>query len=199
MVIQIDATIGHYIRAADPTQYHPGDGGAVQTGEQSGGGELQRALVKILLTDVPAGSTINSVTLDLYLTNLGATANNRTMRAFRIKRALTYESSWNNYDTGLAWQTAGATGANDIEAESGNKGFTTGDTLNQYHSMTLTASHIQDMLDGGYTNNGFLLKMDTENNDLYIFDGAAASNPPRLTIDYTPPPAGRSFARIIGA
>lgn len=63
----------------------------------------------------------------------------------------------------------------------------TTDSTGQYYSVTMTVADIQAMFDGGYTNNGFILKMDTETDDSYTFDGHAGSNPPRFTITYTAP------------
>lgn len=192
--IQIPLTFATYLRNGSPTQNHPGDGSFFVAGA---GAEINHAICKPSFSGLPVGSVISAVTLDVYLTN--NTATNRTMRVYRVKRAMTYDgASWNNYDTGQAWQTAGGTGANDIEGtETGNKAWTTGDTENQYYSITLDATHIQAMYEGTYTNNGFLFKMDTESNDAVTWDGHAGSNPPRLTITYTAPPDSKGYALFV--
>ena len=194
--IQINADIGVYMRAADPTQVHSGNGNEVHIGETATVSAVERGVIKIPFTGLPAGSTITAATLDLYLLDTTYATSNRLASVYRIKRAMTYDGvSWNNYDTGQAWQTPGASGANDREASaSGTRTFNTTDTINQYYSITLTVADIQAMFDGGYTNNGFLLQMATEVDDRYTFTGHAVSNPPRLTITYTPPPSSGSSA-----
>lgn len=191
--IQINADFGTYMRDGAPTQNHPGDGAYFVAGRAT---ETQRGIIKIPFTGLPAGSIITAVTLDVYLNDKSLASNNRLMRFYRCKRVMTYAgASWNNWDTGQAWQTAGAAGANDREGtDSGSRTMNTTDTINQYYSVTMTVADIQAMFDGGYTNNGFIVKMDTETADAYIFDGHAGSNPPRFTIDYTPPPSSGSSA-----
>ncbi len=183
--IQINASFATYMRNGAPTQDHPGDGATMVVGAAA---EIQRGGCKIPFTGIPTGSIFNSVTMDLYLDTVGGT--NRTLYVYRCKQAQAYDGfSWNEYDNGSAWQTAGAAGANDREStESGSKAFTTGSATGQYHSVTLTVADIEAMYLGSYTNNGFILKMDTESADAYQFQGHAGANPPRFTIDYTPPP-----------
>jgi hypothetical protein len=110
---------------------------------------------------------------------------------FRQKRAwVETQATWNIYSTGNNWSTAGGFHVDDCEqTDIGNRAFTATETLNQFKDFTLTAASIAEMIaGGGFTNNGFLIKADTETNDQYLFAGSGdgtAENRPKLVIDYT--------------
>ena len=181
----------NHMDSTNPTQ---NNNGALYIGESNAGTDVNRGLVKFpeLSTDIPAGSTINSAVLTIKV-NADLSDNARTLSAYRIKQTLVMsQSTWNIYSTGNNWQTAGGAGANDREAT--DVGTTTqpaspsvGDNI----SITLTASAVQEMILGGsFTNNGFLLQVATESNDLIGYYGsgdATTTNRPKLVVDYTLP------------
>lgn len=147
------------------------------------------------------GATINSATLRAYITG-DASSNARTARVYRLKRIIvSNQVTWNSYSSGNAWQTAGGTGANDIDTtEVGTRAFSASETLNAYKDFTLNTTKIQEMVDGTFTNNGFLVKMDTESDDGYtgpVWDDA--TNPHTLVIDYTPGTSIKSVAGVVFA
>ena len=165
-------------------------------GEYSGAVFIGRALIKFDIEgEIPAGSTINSATLRLTVLAGGDHSDNaRTIRCYRSLRAWVHlESTWNIWKTGSNWTTAGAgSGGNDREAADIGTG-TQPAAPNDYAEvdLTLTAAKIQEMLTGGgFTNNGFVIKVDTETDDMIYYcsaNHATAGYRPELIVDYTPP------------
>jgi hypothetical protein len=193
--IQITCTGTRRIRELDPT----GQATTLYVGDQNDTGDTNRGITKASFSGLQNGSIINSVTLDLYLNDVSKASNNRLLRVFRIKQVMTTSVTWNKYDGTNNWQVAGGTGANDIEAvDSGSLTFHTTDTTGQYYSISLTTADISAMFLGSYTNNGFLLKMDTETADQYRFDGEGEAHPPRLTIDYTLLSGQKKYSQPLG-
>lgn len=160
----------------------------VYVGELNVNTNVCRTLIKFNLSALPDNAKISSATFSLY-TTFDYSSNARTARVYRLKRAWTEaNASWTNYDTGLAWQTAGGFGANDCEqTEIGSRAFTATESIGAFKDFSLTAA-IKADLDLG---NGWLIKMDTELNDGYEFasgDNTASANYPKLVIVYTVPP-----------
>ena len=157
-------------------------------GEDNTSSSIRRTLITFDLSSIPADATINSATLSLWQ-EADLSDNNRTLRVYRSKRAwVETQATWNIYSTGNSWQTAGGFGANDTEqTDIGSRAFTSTEA-NGEKQWTLTASAIQEMVAGTFANNGFMVKADTETNDLYRFwssDYTTAAERPKLVIDYT--------------
>lgn len=167
------------------------------TGEDNTGADTFRSCIKFDLSSIPAGSTINSATLTMTHAEAGnwRASNNRAVSIYRLLRSFTEGLTWNRYDGTNNWGTAGcANTTSDREsANIGSSTVTTGEADESEKSWTLTASKIQEMLTGGsFSNNGFLIKTDTEDNDRQQWhsgESATESKRPKLVIDYTPPPA----------
>ena len=159
------------------------------------GSNIYRTLIKFDgLSDgtIPSAATISSATLSLYCSGENS-SNARTLRVFRLKRAwVEAQATWNIYSTGNKWQTAGGFGANDCEqTDIGSRAFSATETTGEYKDFSLTVADIQAIVNGTWTNNGFLIKADTESSDRYSFYSSDnASNKPKLTIVYTTGPAG---------
>jgi hypothetical protein len=168
-----------------------GNAATLYVGEEYGGtpGNVQRTLIKFDLSSIPAAASITSATL--YLTIKQDLSNNsRNMKAYRLKRNWTETgATWNTYDGSNNWQTAGATGANDYDSASmGTLALTGTESVNTEKSISLTTTEVKKMIDGTYTNYGWLLMMDTETDDMYAWypcEDATASYRPRLVIEYT--------------
>ncbi len=146
------------------------------------GVETLRQLIKFSLATVPDSFT--SAVLGLYcLTD--SSSNARTFRVFRQKRAWIETANWNKYNAVDNWQTSGGFGANDCEqTEIGSRDFTAAETVNEFKNFNLTPM-TKVGLDLG---NGWMMKADTENADLYQFassDHITAAYRPTLTVTYT--------------
>lgn len=166
-------------------------------------GEVARTLIKFDLSSIPAGATILNSTLSLYLF-AEMSSNARTLRVFRLKRAWVEGTrgfvddnpatgaTWVRYDTTNNWQTQGGFGADDCEqTDIGSLAFSATEATGAYKTWVLTASAVQEMLTGGsWTNNGFLIKADTEENDQYVFYSFenAAAEKPKMNFMYTTNP-----------
>lgn len=173
-----------YINSAAPTT-NPGDNGSFTIGERNDqASEVKRAMMKFDLAGLlPANATIVSATLRLYA-NLDRADNGRVCSVYGIKRDVNYSQvTYNEYSSGNSWQTAGATGANDITAEIGNRTFASSDGVSVFKNFFIDAATIEDMYDGTMTNGGLMLKMATESNDAYLFD-TGGTNQPQLIIEF---------------
>ena len=174
--------------AAADTNYGTED--HFQVGELKGGAFVDRALVKFNLATIPTDATINTATLRLYDVALDGSDNNRVMSVYRVLRAwVEGEATWNHYAGTSDWGTVGcANTTSDREAGAIGTVNMPATEVEQYYEITLTASKVQEWIDGTLTNNGVLLQMATETDDLHKFSSnAAASNKPQLVIDYTLP------------
>ncbi len=104
-----------YIGEQSPTYAYDGDSPTtLSLGDATGEEWSPLIRTAAINANVPSGSTINSATMRLYFElDLG----DGTVNMHGMKRAWVIdEVSWNNYETGSAWQTAGAIGADDYES-----------------------------------------------------------------------------------
>lgn len=138
-------------------------------GEYNGGAQIGRSLVKFDLSSL-SGKTISSATL--RLTDLGSdfASNTRTMHVYRLLRNwVEAEATWNVYSSGNNWGTAGAgNSTTDYNSTSlGSLSIDATESAGEQYDITLDAATIQSMVDGGVDNYGFLLKMETESDDMH--------------------------------
>lgn len=170
----------------------------VQVGESNVGSNVRRSLIKPDLSSIAAGQIISACTLKLIVF-ADASDNARTMYAYRLKQNwVEAQATWNVYSTGNNWQTAGAIGANDIDATAIGSAavpasMSPGDTL----SIGIDPAVVQDWLDGVLSNYGVLLKVDTESNDLFSYydsENATPSNRPVWDITHASPVTGTPWA-----
>jgi len=171
-----------------------GSDSVLVVGEDNSFAQLFRSCIKFDLSNIPQGSRIDSAVLTLTYAEAGSfrSSNNRTIRVYRALRSFTESLTWNTYDGTNNWGTAGCSNTtSDREAtDIGSTTCNTTDIDESEKSITLTASKIQEMLTGGtFSNNGFLLKMDTESSDRFQWhssESATSSKRPKLVINYTP-------------
>lgn len=162
----------------------------ILVGEPNRGTTYQRGLIAFNSELIPAGATITSATLSLYLES-EKSSNNRTLRAYRMLSYWdVYGASWSNKFGTSAWTTAGGFSPTDCEqTDIGNIALSSSEAKG-WKVITLTASKIQEWVDSIAPNRGLLLKMDTESNDGYVFsssqsDTSVANHRPKFTIGYT--------------
>lgn len=157
----------------------------LQVGENNSSVSVARSLIKFDVSSL-AGITITSAKLRLYNTGVDTTDNARTMYVNRMVRAWTELGvTWNKYDGTNNWTTAGGmTNASDVELSPIGSVSVTNPPTAGWTEITLTASAIQEWIDGGYTNNGFGISMGTETNDMQEFHSRENTNQPQLVITY---------------
>jgi len=186
--VTIPADVATYISAQTATTNFRVSHAFLTVGEWSGGTQQDRGIIKFKLDDIPTGATITSAVLRIYDEGVNYASNTRTMRVYRVLRAMNLDqATWNVYSTGNNWGTAGA-GNTTTDREATDIGSISmpATEVAQYYEITLTASEIEEMITGGgFTNNGFLLKMDTEDNDMHQFSDETDANPPQLVITYS--------------
>lgn len=160
-----------------------------QAGEWNGGAATRRWLIKFDLSSIPKGATITTATFSIKEINSDLADFARTMRAYRVKQTVVFdEVTWNSYSTGNAWSTAGCGDGTDRDTtEIGSHAF--GDApVVEYHEFTFTPSLVQGWVTGRLANNGIILIMDTETDDMHQFDPADGGDPsPKLVVTYSVP------------
>ena len=135
---------------------------------------------------VPDNAFITSATLSLYKF-AGPTA---VIKASRVKRAWNeMQVTWNVFATGAPWQTAGALGANDVEASADGQA-SVGDAP-AWLNINVT-SGVQAFR-SGTPNHGWKLSyvsggVATENRDFYSSENGNSSLRPQLAVTYTMEP-----------
>jgi len=152
-------------------------------------GSVGRSLIKFDLSSIPADAAIVSATLSLW-TSQDLSSNDTTVNVYRLKTAFNEtQSNWNRSATGVNWQAAGASGANDRESASiGLIPILNNEPLNTEKQISLDPAKVQEMLNGTFTNNGFILTASGELDDRFMFkssDSSTASQRPKLVIQYT--------------
>ena len=131
---------------------------------------------------IPTGSTINSASLTLEITN--TTNVNPTVYQL-IESWVEGEVTWNSGSAANAWTTPGA------DSTGSRKEISDGDfpmTVLGSHTMSVVNS-VQNWSDGEL-NEGWLFEGNSNNNcNFKSSDNATAGDRPLLAINYTPPPS----------
>ncbi|WP_437969004.1 DNRLRE domain-containing protein [Sorangium sp. So ce260] len=170
-----DATLR---QAAATTNY-----GAATTCEvdgDDGSGVDKSCLLKWTLSGIPAGSTVQSASITLQVTD----GSSNTYNLYEVKRSWSESQvTWNNATSSTAWATAGAMGATDRGSLVGS---VTGGTGSR--TVTLNAAGValvQAWVDGT-SNNGIVVasSSNTDGIDFASSEHATAAQRPKLTITY---------------
>lgn len=197
--VSLTATATTRIEDVNPTTNYNANA-YIQVGEWNGGSAKDRALVKFDLSSIPSDATITSATLRLYDEAQNYSSNTRTMSVYRVLRAwVANQATWNVYSTGNSWGTAGCSNTTTDRENSaiGSVSAPATEVLG-YTDITLTASAIQGMITGGgFTNNGFLIQMATETDDMHQYSDETVSNQqPLLVVDYDVPLGGFYYMSV---
>ncbi|MBK7317720.1 DNRLRE domain-containing protein [Candidatus Villigracilis affinis] len=185
-----DGVDNYILKSSASTNY--GTSADMGVGEKNNAtNSVARSLVKFDLSSLPSDATILSATLSLW-TSQDLSDNDTTVNVYRLKVPYNEtQSNWNRSATGVTWQTAGASGANDHEGMSiGSMQLLANEPLNIEKQIPLDAAKIQELANGTFTNNGFFLSTSSELNDRFMFkssDTSTASQRPKLVIEYTSP------------
>jgi hypothetical protein len=175
-----------------PTNNYGTDAG-IHIGEDKDSASVRRAVINFV--GLYGGSISPYAIVDsanIYLTVSSDYTNNvRTLRVYRLKTTWAEGSvTWNS-----PWGTAGAYATADCELTdigSASQSASPSGVL----TIPLTASAIQEIVAGTWTNKGFLFKMDTETDDMTIYgssEHATAGNRPKIVVNYHMSDVRRSF------
>lgn len=164
------------------------DLGVIAVGENNGATQVLRGLIHFDLSSIPTNAVVSAATLTLTI-NAEASDNARTINAYRVLRVwVENQATWNVYSTGNNWGTAGCSNTtSDREAASAGSG-TQPNAGSGTVVMTMDNAKIQEMIAGSFTNNGWLLQVETESNDqvnYYSSEDATPGNRPLLSITYS--------------
>lgn len=148
-------------------------------------------LIKFDVSSIPAGSTINSVTLYLYRT----LSTNPSLNFDLHKALLAWTeggATWNLYDGTNAWNTAGALGDGTDRSATVSGTITIGNGFSYYSvSSAGMAADVTAWLSGG--NNGWVIVPPTTTASDYRVCSTSEDvdgQRPALVIDYTAPASG---------
>lgn len=123
----------------------------------------QNAVVQPDLSNIPAGATIVDAKLWIRATDTSGTP--YTISAYALLRNwVEAQVTWNSYATASAWGTAGALNTT-TDRQAVATGSVSAPATNTYTSIDIT-SWVQEVVDGGITNNGVVLERTDAQNDM---------------------------------
>ena len=166
---------------------------ALYVGESNIAAGIGRGLIKFDWSSIsPPDIVISTATISLWIAG-DLSDNARTFKIYRVLRNwVETQATWNNYSSGNSWTTAGC-GSDGNDADLTNYLASCSFYATQYNGdqkdFVFTASGLvilQNMVRGTYPNYGFLIKADTENNDMHALAGSrnGSFSHPLLTFDY---------------
>ena len=188
--VDIPLSADVWMESSDPTTNKSAGTHRIRIGERNDAAEIWRTWIKPDFSSIPAGQTFISATLNI-MPQADVSSNARTLSVARCLRAVVAaQITWNVYSTGNNWGTAG--GSNSSTDYDGATLVGTGTqpaspTLDVMLNYTLTASELQKLYDGTYTNNGLILFVATQTDDAilhYSTENATPSKRPTITITY---------------
>lgn len=169
-------------------------------GESNAAVDTRRGLIKMTLpvlgTDIPSNAVITGARLIVFI-QTDNSSNARDFKLYRVRRDwVVSQATWNIWKTGNNWTTAGAGDTtNDIDSTVwATTNFGAAETVDTAKIFSLDLTEFGKMLDGTYSNYGWIIKPDTELNDAYGFymcnEATNLSERPILEVTYTIPPTG---------
>jgi hypothetical protein len=143
----------------------------------------QSVLIKWDVSAVPKGSLVTAATITVNVTNTTPD----TYNIYEMKRNWAEgQANWTNYTTASAWQTAGASGANDRASEVLGTMTSTATGLKTFTLNWFGRALVQRWIDVPSTNFGLVLQNYAVTDALYFdsSEAATAANRPKLTLTY---------------
>lgn len=152
------------------------------------GGNIDRTLIKFNFSSITPPVSVSVATLSLWLYD-DLSSNARSFRVYRQKRDwVESEATWNIWKTSNNWSTAGGFHTDDCEqTDIGSRSMSSSESAGE-KQWTLTNAALAEMINGTFTNKGFLMKADTESADSYGFrtsDYGTAGERPKLVMTYS--------------
>src|SRR5437879_6342186 len=152
--------------------------------------ELRRSLLRFDPGGIPAGSTVNSVTLRLTVVMVPLTPANSI---FDVRRVLQdwseFGVSWNSRMANAAWQVPGAVGGGDVAGAPSSSVFVAGTGQYTFSSTPALVADVQGWVNNPASNFGWLLISQNESTPhtaRRFGTREDANNAPVLLVDYTP-------------
>lgn len=166
-------------------------------GESDSSTNTYRLCIKFDLSGLTPNEQVDAATLKLYKYE-DYSSNVRNNFVYRLKRAwVSTDVTWEVYSAGNSWATAGGFGADDCEQTPIATKELIANEANGFKEWSLDTDAIQAIVDGLWTNNGFLVKTETESNDAYRYYSSKAATTdyhPQLVIQYSERGSSRASA-----
>jgi hypothetical protein len=148
------------------------------------GGDLRRAMLKFDLSSISSAKVVSA---KLYLTvDTNYAGANSYLYVYRQKLSwVESQVTWNSRYSGVSWNLAGGFGSDDCEQSAIGSVATQG--VSGTVEIALTTQAIQDIADGTFINNGFLLRSNEGYTDYVTWhssDSATPSYRPKIVIEY---------------
>ena len=179
-------TTDTYLSEGSPTT-NRGSLSELRADGDTGGGADDEALLRWDVSQVPAGATITSAYINITINN----SSGGTYQIYALNRDWNeLEATWNNTATGVPWQIAGAKGALDRDATLLGI-FPVGSTGTILATLNASGTaRVQSWVDSPATNHGLIVVSTASGDGVYFRSSeyATASERPRITITYNPPP-----------
>ena len=192
---QPDDTTGvdTFIVDSAATTNFDGNAAGLGIGEWNGGAEVDRTLIKFDLSSIPSTNIVSAATLSLWY-KTDWSSNDRSAKIYRVlKDWVENQATWNIWKTANNWTTAGCSSVgNDYDstvwATATMSATATVDTELQWIFDATGVAELQKFVNATYSNYGWLMKADTETNDLWYFHashGATSGFRPKLVITHS--------------
>ncbi len=189
--------------------YNFGDGTSFQAGGRRYGGRA-RGLLRFDASNIPAGATINAVTLQLTVIETPSGGVNSVFDVHRVEASwgegsgsdhrgtpgVAGEATWNNrLGLGSPWLIPGG----DFAPRASASLAIAADGAYTFNSTTSFVSDVQRWVDNPESNFGWILRSESEGAPTTIRRFGSRDNllsPPLLAIDFTPPGPRLTLIRI---
>ena len=159
----------------------------------SGADDIRRGLMRFELTGIPAGSTVNSVSLQVKVVKTPSFPVNSTFDVRRLLQSWTeLDVTWNSRLPSTAWGQPGAEGGSDCNATASSTVFVTGIGTYTFPSSTALVADVQGWVNSSANNFGWLMVSENESTPRtarHFGTREDAANQPVLTVRYTAPVA----------
>lgn len=190
---QPDATAGmdNWLQDNAPTTNN-GTSTELRVGESSAVAARYRTLIKFDFSSITTVPVVTSSIVASLWHHTDDSTNARTFLWYRMIQGWTESgSSWNSNNGVKAWSGMGAVGGyGGLASETtpiASLSFSSAESAGEKQWTNFTTVLLDEMINGVFTNNGFIIKANTESSDSHRFrssDYATAGNRPKFAFTY---------------
>jgi hypothetical protein len=168
------------ISSADPTTNF-GTDASVELGYNA----ARNVLVYFDMSGIPAGSTVNTATLSIYVDAKYGLWNSITVGVFRVIRSWNEtQATWNKSDNSTNWGTAGCNNTTTDRDGTAEGSITIYNVSGVWKTLDITAL-VQEWVNGTANQGIALIQTNTATNTAYGITMREGANDPKLEVTYT--------------